>query len=358
MPRTAIEVKAMPGSRGATARFTRREVIEIGYSTMLGTGLAALAAGRARAVEQVGRPVQRRRRGPSRCCSCFCSAGRAISTRSIPSPTLRPSFAANSARSTRRSAACRFASTCPKSRGAWTAWSLVRSMTCNPSFGDHRHGRAWPAGRHRRTAAGRGLAASRRDWPCWCAGVEYTRRGRDGLPASVVLPGEVIDPGTGLYPGQNAGLLGAKFDPFHIRDNPADPKYHVDDSLRLPAGMTIERLASKRTLLAELNRQQVSLGGGARSRALRKLPARSLRRVDQRPAGAGAGDRRRAGGGARSLRAAHVRPDDADGPAADRGGRADRAGQRQLSGPVGHALQQLRRPARSACRISTAACRR
>ncbi len=73
------------------------------------------------------------------------------------------------------------------------------------------------------------------------------------------MPGEVVDPGTGLYPGQNAGLLGARFDPFRIRTNPADPKYHVDDSLRLPAGMTIERLASKRTLLAELNRQQTVL---------------------------------------------------------------------------------------------------
>ena len=74
-----------------------------------------------------------------------------------------------------------------------------------------------------------------------------------------MLPGDVVDPGTGLYPGQNAGLLGHKYDPFHTRNNPADPKYHVNDSLRMPAGMTVERLASKRTLLAELNRQQTTL---------------------------------------------------------------------------------------------------
>ena len=138
-------------------------------------------------------------------------------------------------------------------------WSLVRSMTCNPNFGDHRLAVHGLLGGIDELPPGAGLAASRRDWPSWCAGVEYTRRAGDGLPASVVLPGEVIDSGTGLYPAQNAGLLGAKFDPFQVRSNPADPKYHVDDSLRLPAGLTIERLASRRTLLAALDRQQVDL---------------------------------------------------------------------------------------------------
>src|SRR3954453_5786683 len=42
-----------PGSRrlGAASTLTRREVIEIAYSTMLGAGLAALGAGGARAAE-------------------------------------------------------------------------------------------------------------------------------------------------------------------------------------------------------------------------------------------------------------------------------------------------------------------
>src|SRR4029077_9404101 len=45
-----LPIKPQPATHAA-ARFTRREVIEIGYSTMLGTGLAALAVGRARAGE-------------------------------------------------------------------------------------------------------------------------------------------------------------------------------------------------------------------------------------------------------------------------------------------------------------------
>jgi len=103
-------------------------------------------------------------------------------------------------------------------------------------------------------------------------GVEYARGGADDLPASVVLPGEVVDPATGLYPAQNGGLLGARCDPYQVRDNPADPKYRVDASLRMPPGMTIERLASKRTLLAELGPSTVNLGGGAGGRFLRESP--------------------------------------------------------------------------------------
>jgi hypothetical protein len=138
-------------------------------------------------------------------------------------------------------------------------WSLVRSMTCNPSFGDHRLAVHGLLGGVDELPAGAGLAASRRDWPCWCAGVEYVRGGADGLPASVMLPAEVVDPGTGLYPGQSGGLLGSRCDPYQVRDNPADPKYRVDASLQMPAGVTIERLTSQRALLADLERQQSTL---------------------------------------------------------------------------------------------------
>lgn len=138
-------------------------------------------------------------------------------------------------------------------------WALVRSMTCNPSFGDHRLAVHGLLGGIDELPAGAGLAASRRDWPCWCAGVEYARGGSDALPASVMLPGEVVDPGTGLYPAQNGGLLGPQCDPYQVRDNPADPKYLVDASLRMPPGITIERLASKHSLLADLERQQTRL---------------------------------------------------------------------------------------------------
>jgi hypothetical protein len=146
-------------------------------------------------------------------------------------------------------------------------WSLIRTMSCNPSFGDHRFAVQGMLGGVDETPPGAGLAASRQDWPSWCASVEYFRKSRDGLPASVVLPGEMVDPGTGLYPAQNAGLLGAKFDPFQVRSNPAEKAYRVDDSLRIPVGLSIERLGSKRDLLTALDQQRSRLEASFKTRS-------------------------------------------------------------------------------------------
>src|SRR3954468_23274431 len=52
MPRPSkVEIAPAFSRLGAASTLTRREVIEIGYSTMLGTGLAALGAAGARAAE-------------------------------------------------------------------------------------------------------------------------------------------------------------------------------------------------------------------------------------------------------------------------------------------------------------------
>lgn len=234
-------------------RLTRRNLIEIGYSSMLGAGLSGLMAQRAKAVEAV--PIRRAKsvlflflfggpsqldtfdlkpESPDECRSEF----RPIDT-SVPGVQICEHL--------------------PNLASRMHQWALVRSMTCNPTFGDHRMAVHGLLGGVDELPAGALLAASRRDWPSLCAGVEFFRKSSNGLPASVVLPGEVIDPGSGLYPAQNAGLLGAKFDPFQIRNNPADPNYRVDESLRMPVGMSIERLASKRNLLASLDRQQANL---------------------------------------------------------------------------------------------------
>ena len=241
------------------AQLSRRELIEVGYSTALGAGVTGLAGAQSRAAEL----------------SLSSQAAAAPRAKSVlflflfggPSQLdtfdLKPDAPAEIRGDFRpidtAVSGLQICEHLPMFAERMNRWSLVRSMTCNPSFGDHRLAVHGLLGGIDELPAGAGLAASRRDWPSWCAGVEYARGGAEGLPASVVLPGEVVDPGTGLYPGQNGGLLGTRCDPYQIRDNPADPKYRVDASLRMPAGVTIERLASKQTLLADLERQQSTL---------------------------------------------------------------------------------------------------
>jgi hypothetical protein len=257
----------MPQPASRLTKLTRRDVLEIGYSTALGTGLAALSGGRSWGAEPAPAP-----RAKS-VLFVFLFGGPSHLDTFDPKPQAPDEFRGEFRPIDTSVAGVQICEHLPDMAQRMQHWSLVRSMTCNPGFGDQRQAVHGLLAGVDELPPGAGLAASRRDWPSWCAGVEYTRRAGDGLPASVVLPGEVIDPGTGLYPAQNAGLLGAKFDPFQVRSNPADPKYHVDDSLRLPAGMSIKRLASKRTLLAALDRQQVKLTG-----ALEALPYEQRRR--------------------------------------------------------------------------------
>jgi uncharacterized protein (DUF1501 family) len=254
----AVRSESIARNPGRKSALTRREVIQIGYSTALGTGLAGLAGRRALAAGQARMQTPSTPRAKS-VLFLFLFGGPSHLDTFDPKPDAPAEFRGDFATVGTPVSGLRICEHLPQIAQRMDRLALVRSMTCNPSFGDHRMAVHGLLGGIDELPAGATLAASRRDWPCWCAGVEYARTGSDGLPSGVVLPGEVVDPGTGLYPGQNAGLLGAKFDPYRIKANPADAKYRVDESLRLAPGMTVERLASKQTLLAELNRQQSAM---------------------------------------------------------------------------------------------------
>ncbi|HEV8001180.1 MAG TPA: DUF1501 domain-containing protein [Planctomycetaceae bacterium] len=240
-------------------RLTRRSLIEAGCSTALGLELSTLVGARSRADGAV----------PKRAKSVlflFLFGGPSHLDTFDPKPEA-PEECRGEFRAIDTSVSgVQICEHLPNMAQRMQHWALIRSMTCNPSFGDHRSAVQGLLAGVDDLPPGAGLAASRHDWPSWCAGVEYFRRSQRGLPSSVVLPGEMVDPATGLYPAQNAGMLGAKFDPFQVRSNPADRNYRVDDSLRVPVGLSIERLASKRNLLATLDQQQLRLDTSFKTR--------------------------------------------------------------------------------------------
>ncbi|HJT32099.1 MAG TPA: DUF1501 domain-containing protein [Pirellulales bacterium] len=240
-------------------KFSRRNLIEIGFSSALGAAMTTWPQRAGAATEQVGVAGPPPPRAKS-VLFLFLFGGPSHLDTFDPKPHAPDEVRGEFQTIATAISGLRICEHLPLFAQRMNRWALVRSMTCNPSFGDHRLAVHGLLGGIDELPAGAGLAASRRDWPSWCAGVEYARGGGDTFPASVMLPGEVVDPGTGLYPGQNGGLLGSQCDPYQVRDNPADPKYLVDASLRMPPGITIERLASKHALLVDLERQQTRLG--------------------------------------------------------------------------------------------------
>lgn len=110
--------------------------------------------------------------------------------------------------------------------------------------------------------------ASRDDWPCYSAALAYLRPRHDGLPSGVNLP-TFLREGPLTWPGQHAGWLGPNFDPWQITGDPNQPDFRVD-ALTLAPGLDASQLAKRQVLLDEINRQQSRLDEVAQSRRLRQ----------------------------------------------------------------------------------------
>ncbi len=105
---------------------------------------------------------------------------------------------------------------------------------------------------------------SRSDFPNFAAALDYVRPRTDGVPSGVSLPNYFIE-GPLTWPGQYAGFLGVRHDPWQINQDPNSDNFKVDE-LALPVGMTNERLSSRHRLLTGLGADRAeALAGRAAS---------------------------------------------------------------------------------------------
>jgi hypothetical protein len=141
--------------------------------------------------------------------------------------------------------------------------TLVRSMTTPTLVHEPAAHRVF--GGVNETPAGTGVAASRSDRPHLgaLAAAAGPRRAPRGLPHAVVLPTRLNFEGT-VFPGQNAGFLGPKLDPWHLVGDPTEPAF-VPADLTLPEGLTPARLDTRAGLLAALDSQRRALRQAADS---------------------------------------------------------------------------------------------
>jgi hypothetical protein len=112
---------------------------------------------------------------------------------------------------------------------------------------------------------------SRRDSPSIGSALARLRPTGLGLPPFVTMPWIVSHPAApgGKAPGQNAGWLGAAYDPFVVVADPSAPNFRVPGLAR-PADLSPARLAGRRQLLVRLD-TRVSLAegsGGSLQRAM------------------------------------------------------------------------------------------
>lgn len=156
----------------------------------------------------------------------------------------------------------------PKLAQQTERWSIVRTL----AHPEHNHllathvaltGRPTPLPR-----GGSDLdrVESRNDFPNLASALAYVSPRRDGIPGGISLPNYLIE-GPLTWPGQHAGFLGPKHDPWQINRDPNDPAFKID-SLSLPEGITTPRLHSRRDLLDAFNRENSTLADSGRVPAL------------------------------------------------------------------------------------------
>lgn len=110
--------------------------------------------------------------------------------------------------------------------------------------------------------------ASRDDWPCYSSALSFLRRRNDGLPTGVNLP-TFLREGPLVWPGQHAGFLGQNFDPWQITGDPNLPDFRVD-ALTMAQGMDVVHLGRRQLLLEEINRKQSQFAEVAQSLRLQQ----------------------------------------------------------------------------------------
>ena len=225
---------------------TRRELIQVGYSGLLGLGLRSFGAREARAesaapraksvllIFQTGAPSQIDTFDPKP------DAPEEIRGTFRPIDTKAPGV--------------RVCEHLPLLAARADRFAIVRSMT--HGLPSHEHATHMMLTGVDKLPPGSTHMASRADWPCYASGLDFARPRQDGVPNGVMLP-TYLNNGYG-FSGQTAGVLGAKYDPWHIKQDPNDPSFRVEE-LSLPPGLTADHLDDRRALLARIDDQAESL---------------------------------------------------------------------------------------------------
>jgi Protein of unknown function (DUF1501) len=91
------------------------------------------------------------------------------------------------------------------------------------------------------------------NWPCLGAIVRALRPAKGQLPSALTLPEHIWNDGNFPWPGQDAGFLGRRHNPWLVMCDPSSPTFQAAD-LNLPAEVPPLRFDDRRSLLEQVNR--------------------------------------------------------------------------------------------------------
>jgi hypothetical protein len=240
----------------------RRELLQVGGSALLGIGLPSLLARRAESAS--ARESGRRPRRPRSVIVVFLTGGASHLDLFDPKPEAPAEIRGEFGTTSTRVPGLHLSEHLPRLAARAAKFAVVRSLS-------HRENNHLVATHHVLTGHPQPGAffdkvASRDDWPCYAGALDHLRPRTDGIPGGVNLPTFLME-GPLTWPGQHAGILGPRHDPWQITQDPNRPDFRVD-SLRLAPWLEVGRLNDRRALLAQVDRQQAELAEQAAARRL------------------------------------------------------------------------------------------
>jgi hypothetical protein len=252
-------VTSFPFGHRHTIGISRRELLQVGYSGLLGLGLSSLPALAATPAAQA-RPARK----PKSLILVFLTGAPSHLDMFDLKPDAPPEVRGEFRPVATNVPGIHVSEHLPRLAARADRYAIVRSLA-------HREYNHLVATHHVLTGYPQPGAffdkvAARTDWPCYSSALSYLRPRDDGIPTGVNLPTFLVE-GPLTWPGQHAGFLGPRHDPWQITRDPNAADFRVD-SLRLAPGLEVGRLDDRRTLLEQVNRQQQGLADLAESRRL------------------------------------------------------------------------------------------
>jgi hypothetical protein len=224
---------------------TRRGFIQVGYSGLLGMGLPGLLA--ARGVAAAGGQATGRARSVI---VILLSGGLGQHDSFDMKPEAPDKIRGEFKPIDTAVSGIRICEHLPRLAARAGRLAIVRSMSHpegNHLVAVHRVLTGHPS--NPRGASDLDRVASRDDFPCYAAVLDHVRHRSDGVPNGVALPLRLVE-GPLTWPGQDAGFLGPRHDPWQLRIDPNRPEAK-DDSLTLPPGLDPARLHRRKHLLSQ-----------------------------------------------------------------------------------------------------------
>lgn len=215
-------------SRFAHPTLTRRTAIQAGAVGLLGLGLGELNALRAAGSPTGGKSV----------ILIFLSGGLAQHESFDPKPDAPADIRGEFGTIATRTTGLRICEHLPMLAACSDRWAVVRSLTHKSN--DHSAGHhIMLTGRSDLPTGFNPSAPKPTDHPSIASVVTATTPPRNNLPPAVVLPDKIVHNSGRVIPGQFAGIMGAKYDPwllemsaFEPRAYGAYPEYEFDHQQR------------------------------------------------------------------------------------------------------------------------------